>query len=69
MKLLPNAKEIGECTARCLTTSNPHGCVGAATKAECECTHKCAEAIPAALKDKGKAYEQCYSRAIAAVCY
>ena len=69
IKAVPNTNEMGLCTARCLTSKNDSGCVGAATKEECACTHKCLEGVPAALRDKGAPYLRCYANAVSSACY
>ena len=68
-KEFPNVKEMGECTARCLTSTKAAGCVGAATKEECACTKKCMDGASAAQKAKGEPYLRCYAKKVAAACY
>jgi hypothetical protein len=66
---VPSLKEMGECTARCLKVENIAGCVGAANKSECDCTEKCLEGVPPAIRDKGEPYLRCYANAVRAACY
>jgi hypothetical protein len=68
-KAMPNMDEMGACTARCLTSKNVAGCVGAETKEECACAEKCTEGAPAALRETGEPYLACYAKAVAAACY
>ena len=68
-KSVPKVKEMGECTARCLKTANNAGCVGAANKAECDCTEKCLEVATATERTLGEPYLRCYANAVAAACY
>ena len=68
LKLVPDQKVLGECSAHCLTSKNTTGCVGAATKAECECQFKCSDGLPSDARKKGEVYIQCYDKAVAAAC-
>jgi hypothetical protein len=65
---VPNQVEMGKCLVKCRGAGEDTTCVGAQTKAECECKLACYKALPGDAVAKAKTAGACYDKAVASAC-